>query len=178
VAVPSSAMGLGGFGPNVAGPSLAPIVPLPPVPVSAPSLAGATGFAPELGVPVPGMPSLPVADKLPSESDLVRWAGKAGSPTSSGAIAPPSSTVPGIAGGQVLSTSPLSATGAPASVAGPGFGIAPLLASADMPQSANHDLSSELAARAMDTYEDARQTVAPISFPGSNSPRKMALSCA
>jgi cysteine desulfurase/selenocysteine lyase len=141
-AVPSSAMGLGGFGPNVAGPSLAPIVPPPPVPVSAPSLAAATGFAPELGVPVPGMPSLPVADKLPSESDLVRLAGEAGSPTSSGVTPPPSSTVPGIAGAQVLSTSPLSATGAPASVAGPGFGIAPVLASADMPQSANHDSSS------------------------------------
>jgi len=148
-AVPSSARGLGGFGPNVAGPSLAPIAALPPVPVSAPSLAGATGFAPEIGLPVPGVPSLPVADKLPSESDLVRLAGEAGSPTSSGVIPPPPSTVPGIPGAQVLSSSPLSATGAPAPVAGPGLGIAPVISSTDLPQGADRNLSNAGASRAV-----------------------------
>ena len=140
-AVPSSAMGLSGFGPNVIGPSLAPIAPPPPVPVSAPSLAGATGFAPEIGVPVPGVPSLPVADKRPSESDLVRLAGEAGSPPSTGVTPPPPSTVPGIPGAQVLSLSPLSATGMPGPVAGPEVGIAPLIRSADVSQGADRNLS-------------------------------------
>jgi len=114
--------GMSGLG--VTGPSLAAIAPPPPVPAAAPSLAQGTGFvpgAPQFGLPLPGLPSLPTADKIPSEADLIRLAAEAATPAGSGVIAPPASTVPGIPGAQSLSSSALSAPGpAPAAVAGPG----------------------------------------------------------
>jgi len=101
--------------------SLAAIVPPPPLLVSAPSSKEVGSFvpgAPEIGSPIPDVPSLPTADKLPAEADLVRIAGEAGSPVSSGVVPLAASAVPGIPGAHALSSSALSAPGvAPAAVA-------------------------------------------------------------
>jgi len=75
---------------------LAAVAPPPPVGGAAPSWKQAASFAPgltEVGFAVPDVPSLPAADKLPSEADLVRLAGEAGSPVSSGVIAPAASPI-------------------------------------------------------------------------------------
>jgi cysteine desulfurase / selenocysteine lyase len=93
-------------------PSYAAVVPPPPVAGLAPSWKQAASFVPGVsfpGVPdasfaVPEVPSLPAADKIPSEADLVRLAGEAGSPAGSGVIPPPASTIPGIPGAQTLSS--------------------------------------------------------------------------
>lgn len=130
VPVPSFASALppaGGFGST--GPSFAAIAPPPPVVAQAPSATAPAGFAPqfasgapEFGVPLPGVPSLPASDKLPSEADVIRSAGEASSPVASGVVSPPASTIPGLPGAQALSTSALSAPGpAPAAVANPRF---------------------------------------------------------
>lgn len=121
--------GMSGLG--VTGPSLAAIAPPPPVPAAAPSLMQGSGFvpgAPQFGLPLPGVPSLPAADKIPSEAELIRLAAEAGAPAGSGVNAPPASTVPGIPGAQSLSSSALSSPGStPAAVTGPGNVSAPVL---------------------------------------------------
>jgi cysteine desulfurase/selenocysteine lyase len=113
-------------------PSFAAIAPPPPVVGAAPSWKQAAGFVPgasEVGPAMPDVPSLPAADKLPSEADLVRLAGEAGSPVSSGVIPPAASTVPGIPGAQALSASPPSIPGsAPAAVLPAGTTFTPVLA--------------------------------------------------
>jgi cysteine desulfurase/selenocysteine lyase len=118
-------------------PSLAAVAPPPPVVGAAPSWKQAASFvpgAPEVGFAVPDVPSLPAADKLPSEADLVRLAGEAGSPVSSGVITPAASTVPGIPGAQALSSTGLNAPGnAPASVPPAGKVFNPVLTPDELP---------------------------------------------
>jgi len=120
------------------GPSLATVAPPAPIVAPTPSATLPTTFAPgtpDFGIPLPGMPSLPASDKLPSEAELIRLAGETGSPVASGVIPPPASTVPGIPRVEALSTNALSAPGATsAAVAGPGF-AAPLFAPAEPDQS-------------------------------------------
>jgi cysteine desulfurase / selenocysteine lyase len=118
-------------------PSFAAILPPPPLVAPAPSWSQAANFIPgasAAGSVVPELPSLPAADKLPAEADLVRLAGEAGAPVSAGVIAPGASTVPGIPGAHSLSMNPLHAPGAtpaalPASPAAP-----PLFLPAEFPQ--------------------------------------------
>ena len=117
-------------------PSYAGVVPPPPVPGGTPSWKQGSGLIPgatEVGFAVPDVPSLPAADKLPSEADLIRLAGETGSPTSSGVIVPAASAVPGIPGAQSLSSSALNAPAtSPALTAPAGTIISPVLV-ADAP---------------------------------------------
>ena len=118
-------------------PSLPAIAPPPPVVGAAPSWKQAASLipgAPEVGFAVPEVPSLPAGDKLPSEADLVRLAGEAGSPVSPGVIPPAASTIPGLPGSQALSASPLNAPGsAPAAVPPAGTTFTPVLAPDALP---------------------------------------------
>jgi cysteine desulfurase / selenocysteine lyase len=118
-------------------PSIAAVVPPPPLVAPAPSWKQAVSFIP--AVPHAGfapleVPSLPTADRLPAEADLVRLAGEADSPASSGVIAPAASTVPGIPGAQALSTSALSAPGSAPAAAPANANFAPQFVPADSPR--------------------------------------------
>jgi hypothetical protein len=117
-------------------PSCAAIAPPPPLVASAPSWKQAASLvpgSPEIGFAVPEIPSLPTADKLPAESDLVLLAGEAGSPVASGVIPPAGSAVPGIPGLQALSTSALSAPGVAPAAALPGTITSPQFVPCELP---------------------------------------------
>ena len=136
-------------------PSLAAIVPPPPVAAPAPSSKQAASFvpgAPQIDFALPEVPSLPTADKVPAEADLVRLAGEAGSPVSSGVIPPPASTVPGIPGAQALSTSPLSAPGAAPVAVPPATTVTPQFTPAEFRQSPNVAPTSAATAPALPGY--------------------------
>ncbi len=111
-------------------PSYAAVVPPPPLVAPATSWKQAANFVPGASAAsfvVPAVPSLPAADKIPTEADLARLAGEAGSPVSSGVIAPAASVVSGAPGAQTLSAGVLDAPGAalaavlPNTIASPQF---------------------------------------------------------
>jgi cysteine desulfurase / selenocysteine lyase len=136
-------------------PSLAAIAPPPPLVAPAPSWKQAASFipgAPEMGFAVPEVPALPAADKLPAEADLVRLAGEAGSPASSGVIPPAASTVPGIPGSQALSTSALSAPGVAPAAVPPGAITSPQFVPGEFQQSPEPPFSAAAPAPALPGY--------------------------
>jgi cysteine desulfurase/selenocysteine lyase len=148
---PGSSVPAPGFAGSVPGslptePSFAAVAPPPPVVGAAPSWKQAASFVPgasEVGFAVPDVPSLPAADKLPSEADLIRLAGEAGSPVSSGVIPPAASTVPGIPGAQALSASGFNAPGsAPSAVPSAGTISSPVLAPEESPTQSEVPASS------------------------------------
>jgi len=136
-AVPTPAFFAPAPGPSLpTEPSLAAVAPPPPLVAPAPSWRQAASVvpgAPEIGLAVPEVLALPTADKIPVEADLVRLAGEAGSPVSSGVIHPAASTVPGIPGSQALSTSALSAPGAAPAAVLPGAITSPQFVPGELP---------------------------------------------